>query len=167
MIKNKDFRETATHIYFWGSIYSQWYKCFFSENGIEFNCSEQYMMYHKALTFEDFENAAKVLEAKDPAIQKKLGKKVKNFNSENWDRLRENIVTQGNYLKFSQNSELKKELLSHNKEIVEASPYDKIYGIGLHYSDDKVLDSSLWNGQNLLGICIMRAKEKILKEEKK
>lgn len=131
---------------------SQYKDYLFEENGIGFITAEHYMMYHKALTFNDNENANKILNTVHPSGVKRLGRMVKNYDDKIWSQRRFDVVVRGNLLKFSQNSDLFKDLEKHKDKIfVEASPDDKIWGIGLHYEDDRVLNENLWQGQNLLG----------------
>ena len=160
-------RITDTHIYFWGGPLSQWQPCEFTlpVNGKhhKFNCSEQYMMAMKAFHFGDFHTLEKILKSLYPDKQKALGRQVAGFIEEEWDKVCISYVTIGNIGKFSQNPKLKKILIdTGNKIIVEASPYDKIWGIGLHYTDDAVLDENKWKGKNYLGISIMKARDHIV-----
>jgi ribA/ribD-fused uncharacterized protein len=154
-------RITKTNVFFWGSIFSQWsletdngdYQ--FKQNDIKFSSAEQYMMYNKAILFEDVEIAKKILSIRDVKKIKELGRKVKNFDSYIWDKYKYSIVVEATRLKFSQNKSLLKELMKHQDKIfVEASPKDKIWGIGLHWNDDRVLDKKNWQGENLLGKAI-------------
>ena len=160
-------RITKTHYYFWNTIYSQWYMSknkdyLFEENGKGFITAEHYMMYHKALTFSDNEIANKILETLHPRDVKALGRLVKNYDDKSWSKVRFDIVTQGNILKFSQNQDLMDDLIKYQDLIfVEASPDDKIWGIGLHYDDDRVLNENLWQGQNLLGKAINKVIEEL------
>ena len=155
-------RETLTHIYFWGSYLSQWYKSPFIESGINFNTAEQYMMFHKALLFGDTDIAEQILLEKQPSIQKELGKQVKNFDIDLWVKFREEIVIKGNLLKFQQNTSLFTLLVgTGNKIIVEASPVDRIWGVGLHYEDELILDEKNWKGLNLLGKCLMEVRSRL------
>lgn len=134
------------------SPFSQWYRCSFTEDGRAFNCAEQYMMHGKAVLFEDGEVAAKILEADHPRTHKALGRKVRGFDDKVWRRERERIVRAGNHAKFTQNPELRELLLAtRGTVLVEASPYDKIWGIGLAASDPRAQDPSQWKGGNLLG----------------
>eukprot|EP00579_Thalassiosira_antarctica_P000526 CAMPEP_0201869580 /NCGR_PEP_ID=MMETSP0902-20130614/3046_1 /ASSEMBLY_ACC=CAM_ASM_000551 /TAXON_ID=420261 /ORGANISM="Thalassiosira antarctica, Strain CCMP982" /LENGTH=187 /DNA_ID=CAMNT_0048395111 /DNA_START=121 /DNA_END=684 /DNA_ORIENTATION=+ len=136
------------------------------EEGNSFFCSEQYMMYHKAILFEDYNIAEKILEGEiDPMICKRLGRQVKNFNHQVWKANARRIVADGLYLKFTQNPFLKRELLStSNLEMIEAAPRDRIWGIG--YSAKKALEIPITSwGTNWLGQALMIVRERIRKEE--
>lgn len=153
---------TSTHVYFWGSVFSQWFICEFEEDGIVFSSAEQYMMYKKAMLFGDDKIAQDILNTDDPSECKDLGKLVSNFNEETWKQNRLDIVVQGNYLKFTQNPHLKKMMLDTlNRSFVEGSPKDVIWGVGLHYNDKKILDSNNWKGLNLLGKALDIVKSRI------
>lgn len=146
-------------VLFWGGPFSQWYKHDMEIDGVVYNCCEQYMMAQKANTFNDKEALDKIMASKDPKEQKAIGRTVKNFNAQMWDRICQDIVFRANLAKFS-DPELKKFLFSFaNEEIVEASPYDKIWGIGLSEDDPRALDKSQWQGTNWLGEAIMRVRE--------
>lgn len=145
---------------------SQWYPCGFVERdekmGVEtrYKCAEQYMMAKKALLFGDRQTHAKIMAAKTPRAQKALGRKVKNFDADVWEAKSMDIVTQGNMLKFSQNPTLLQELMdTDDDELVEASPYDKIWGIGLAADDRRAKNKAQWKGENRLGQCLMRVRE--------
>jgi ribA/ribD-fused uncharacterized protein len=139
-------------LFFWGGVFSQWYSCKFSEFGLEFNCAEQFMMAGKAKLFKDEEIFEKIMNSASPREQKKLGRKVKNFDVDSWNAVARDVVTLGNYNKFTQNADLLNELISNkDKEFVEASPYDTLWGIGLSYEET---DKSKWKGKNWLGQCI-------------
>jgi ribA/ribD-fused uncharacterized protein len=100
--------------------------------GISFNCSEQYMVFHKALTFHDYDTASKIMNASHPADQKALGRKVKNFNPDAWNKVARKIVYQGCFYKFTQNPDAFNYLVSTDGTLlVEASPTDVIWGIGI------------------------------------
>lgn len=138
--------------FFWKSFspFSNWYKCSFTEDSITYNCVEQYMMYKKAILFNSFEIASDILKESSQKRIKDLGRTVSNFNASLWDRSKENIVKDGCRLKFTQNQDLLKSLLKYKGFIfVEASPFDRIWGIG--YSEENALANiSSW-GENLLG----------------
>ena len=160
---------------FYGGYLSQWYPCAFSakppilglaENhtsfevqGGSFNCAEQWMMMGKAAVFNDEEIAEQIFESTDPKVMKQLGRQVKNFDEDVWVKSRLGIVYLGNYMKFSQNPELKKKLLAtKGKILVEASPYDKIWGVGLSKDDKRIRWPSEWLGLNLLGFTLMKVR---------
>lgn len=163
-------KETTTHIYFWGGIYSQWYKSIFTSHEAStkytFSTAEQFMMHSKALLFGDKAIAEAILKTNDPKKQKALGRQVKDFNPDVWDAYKFKIVVQGNLLKFSQNESLKTQLLSTGtKVLVEGSPYDKIWGVGLKFDDPRILDENKWQGENLLGKALMEVRDQ-LKDKK-
>ena len=144
-------------IYFWKTYekygcFSQWYRSNFTVENNTFNCCEQYMMYQKALLFNDNRTAQLILEEKNPKIQKSLGRRVKNFDEKVWNKHRSMIVLNANMFKFSSNNKLKEILLStKNEEIFEASPFDPIWGIGISKEDAEC--GIPYKGENLLGKC--------------
>lgn len=148
-------------ILFWKSCYSQWYQTEFKDkNGLKFYNAEQFMMYHKAKLFNDIEAMRKIINEKNPRILKEYGRQVSNYVEDVWVQAREEVVILGNYYKFTQNDIILKELMSSiDKELVEASPVDRIWGIGLSELDDRCLDKSKWRGLNLLGKCLMRVRD--------
>ncbi len=157
---------TDEFVFFWNGIYSQWHPSKFSIAGIEYSSCEQYMMAMKALTFNDQESYEAIMATTSPREQKELGRNVKNFNTDKWNEVCREYVYQGNLAKFTQNPSLKVELLkTEDREIVEASPYDKIWGIGMDVSHRNIEDKSKWLGKNWLGIEIMKVRETINKQE--
>jgi ribA/ribD-fused uncharacterized protein len=149
-------------IFFWGGIYSQWQPSEFVIDGVNYNCCEQYMMAKKALLFNDTFQYDRIMDSSDPSFQKSCGKLVKNFDKVIWENVCRDIVYDANYAKFTQNPEFGKELRGTSDiEIVEASPEDKIWGIGLHESDPRVWDKSKWLGTNWLGEAIMKVRTKL------
>ncbi len=137
---------------------SNWYVCDFEVDGIKYTSSEQYMMHQKALIFHDIVIADKILEQKATDLKKikDLGRKVKGFDSKVWDAHKRQVMFDGLYAKFSQNADLKELLLSTGDTIiVECSPWDKIWGIGMRKSDERCYDPDQWEGQNLLGFALM------------
>jgi len=154
--------------FFWKShfVFSNWHPSVFTHDGITFNCSEQYMMYHKAKLFGDTEIMDKVMQTDSPKEQKALGRQVKNFNSDEWLTKCFPIMEDGLRSKFEQNPEMLKELLDTGDSIIaEASPVDPIWGIGLAAEDPLAQDVSTWKGTNLLGYVLMSVREKIRKEQ--
>ena len=155
-------RETDTHIYFFRNkdIYSNFYYSNIKISTITFCCSEQALMYFKARLFKDDEIAGNILQNNNPHEIKQLGRKVKNFDENIWLKERDTILFQILYQKFCKNPYLKKELLKTNDKIlVEASPYDKIYGVGLSEDNDNILDDKNWKGENLLGNILMNVRD--------
>lgn len=144
-------------------IFSQWYPSKFVDNtGTIYHNAEQYMMIQKAALFQDSDSIALMYNESNPAILKKLGRSIKNFDEEIWKQHRYNIVFQGNYLKFTQNPQLQKILLdTKDKIIAEASPTDDIWGIGLREQVARKKNRFEWPGQNLLGKALMKVREEL------
>lgn len=158
-------KETFTFFWQSRSPFSQWYPSNFVLEGIRFYCAEQAMMYHKAILFGDKEIAQKILQAKEPREQKALGRKVKNFDKKRWDSMCKQIVYTANEAKFTQNEELLQILLAtEGTTLVEASPVDTIWGIGLAADDPRALDRTKWRGTNWLGEVLTELREDILKK---
>lgn len=154
---------TFTFFFTEASPFSQWYRCGFEVDGITFNCAEQFMMHGKAKLFGDDEIAEKILVAGHPREQKALGRKVANFDDKKWRAERLRIVKDGNRAKFTQNAELLALLLeTKGTTLVEASPYDRIWGIGLAAQDPRAQDPKQWKGQNLLGLVLTELRDELL-----
>lgn len=152
------------YTFFWKDKIAQWNMTDFYYNGLKFNCAEQFMMYQKAILFKDQNKAFEILNEIDPKKIQELGREVKNFDIKIWELNRYEIVVLGNLLKFSQNPELLDILLSTNDTIlVEASPYDLIWGVGLGVDDELILDSKNWKGLNLLGKVLMEVRDTLKK----
>ena len=142
---------------------SNFYPSQFTLDNVKFSCTEQYMMYHKALLFGDKDIAEKILADDRPLRIKALGRSVSGFDEAVWKANREIIMFNGNLGKYSQNEDLKKQLIETNpKELVEASPSDKIWGIGLGINDPKIHDKIHWVGLNLLGVALMKVRSGLL-----
>lgn len=136
--------------------FSNWYPV----NYMNFTSSEKHFMYLKAIHFNDKETAEKILECDDPEEIKKLGRQIKNFSQEEWDKVKEYIMYLALYYKFTLNANLKKLLLSTgNKIIVEAADYDRIWGIG--YAEENALNNINDWGQNLLGKALMKLRKEL------
>ena len=153
-------RVTDTHVYFWGDpTLSNWGPAEFNHKGLKFYNSEQAYMYEKAMYFDDKEIAQQILENDNPRTAKNLGRKVKNFNEDEWASAGYDFMIDVCYAKFKQNEHLAEVLLSTgNKIIVEGSPYDKIWGVGLHWTSEKILNEANWRGKNLLGKALMEVR---------
>ena len=147
------------------SCFSQWFPGEFEINNVLYPTAEHYMMAEKARLFRDDENLKNILEASSPAKAKKLGRLVKNFDPEIWNKESFDIVVRGNFAKFNQNQGFKEFLLKTGKKvIVEASPFDKIWGIGMNHQNEKIHNPLLWNGLNLLGFALMKARDELVKK---
>lgn len=152
------------YVFFWGGVYSNFYPCSFILDNVKYNCSEQYFMAQKSLYFNDKDAYDKIMKASTPMEQKKIGRTIKNFDPEIWGKVSKDIMYNGVYGKFSQNPNLLKELLSNgDKEYVEASPQDKIWGIGLRENDPRAWDKKHWLGTNWLGQTLDRVRKELTK----
>lgn len=170
-------QEQPDFLFFWGDtgteldvidqkVFSQWYYSPFSEDGITYPTAEHYMMAKKALLFDNMNIYNQILNSKEPQVAKMLGRSIEGFKQDVWNQHKFDIVYQGNILKFSQNKKLLDYLLStEEKIIVEASPYDTIWGIGLGEKDPKAKNIETWNGENLLGFVLMEARDFFRKKE--
>jgi ribA/ribD-fused uncharacterized protein len=153
---------TDEYVLFWNGIYSQWYIHPFSIDGVRYNCSEQYMMAEKARLFKDQASLDKIMATKDPRQQKALGRGVKGFVEAEWNKVCKEVVYEACMAKFLSDPKLKQQLLdTGDRIIVEASPKDKIWGIGLGEDDPRCLNPGQWLGTNWLGECLMRARSMI------
>ena len=157
---------TDKYIFFYGGVFSQWYSCDIIIDNIKYCTGEQYMMACKARLFDDIASEVDIMRNSDPSKQKKIGRKVKNFDKNKWEEIARDVVYKANYAKFTQNKDCYDELMrSGDKIIVEASPYDCIWGVGLRASDPKILDEKNWRGTNWLGEAIMRVRDRIEQEK--
>lgn len=157
------------YVYFWsekGSTgsFSQWFMSDFQIDGHSFCCMEQYMMAQKAILFKDTNTLRKILTSYDPRSIKAYGREVKNFDPVKWGENKSRIVFEGNMAKFRQNQTLMEKLLSTgDKILVEASPYDKIWGIGMRASEASKADPAQWRGEDLLGFALMQVRDELKK----
>ena len=166
----------AKYIFFWGhrpnadgsagkGCFSQWWEDAFEKDGLVFKTAEHWMMYKKAELFNNPLIMEKIVAASTPGEAKKLGRQVSGFDQATWEEHRFDIVVEGNLLKFSQHANLKDFLLTTgNRILVEASPVDNIWGIGLAQDAKQVEDPSTWQGLNLLGFALMEVRD-LLKAE--
>ncbi|KAL4236385.1 hypothetical protein ACF0H5_004770 [Mactra antiquata] len=156
------------YVYFWKSesVYSQWHKSSFHVDGVKFSCAEQYMMYEKAKLFGDHEIAQLILKNNSPREIKKLGREVRDFVDEIWKYECLEIVKKGNIAKFSHSDKLWKEMIkTHPKTLVEASPYDSIWGIGLEEDEPAAWSQSTWQGTNYLGFILTEVRNDLMIEK--
>jgi hypothetical protein len=169
---------TDKYVLFWGDqdIYSNFYPVEFEISGHHFYWSEQAFMWLKALWFADHDLAQTLLllapPNNKPIHAKKIGRTIKGFNEEEWAKVREECMFRACLAKFQQNVKLSEQLLNTgDRVLVEASPYDKIWGIGLAEDNADAQDPDKWQGLNLLGKVLMNVrhelKMKLLAEEVK
>ncbi|MFC3151040.1 NADAR family protein [Litoribrevibacter euphylliae] len=161
------------YLMFWGhqkpkdgsvnkSCFSQWYEVGFESEGNWYKTAEHFMMAEKAKLFDSEDMVTKIISSKHPREAKRLGRQVQGFDPEIWDQEKFSIVERANYCKFSQNELLKDFLLStENRVLVEASPVDAIWGIGLESSDPRAEDPKQWFGENLLGFALMEVRKQL------
>ena len=141
---------------------SNWYASVFSFRGIQFTSVEQYMMYRKALMFEDSIARKQILSTDDVSKIKQLGRNVQNYNGKLWSGQRQLIVYQGLLAKFTQNAELRTNLLNTGSSLLaECAVSDKVWGIGLSMHDDRRFLMNQWQGENLLGFALMQVRNAI------
>ena len=127
MIRSNDYKDFS-FFYRTKSPFSNWHPCKFKDPaGVEYNCSEQYMMAQKALLFDDEEIYDKIMATSDQKLQKELGRQIKNFVKEDWEDSAMEFVYAGCFYKFTQNPKLLAELLAtEGTLLVEAAENDKI-----------------------------------------
>lgn len=169
--------EKFKYVFFWGhtppadgsvnqSCFSQWWMCHFTVDDVTYSCTEQFMMAEKARLFQDEEMLGEIMKAKHPKEMKAYGRAVKHFDQEVWAQHCYDIVRRGNLAKFSQNSELWDYLKTTKKRIlVEASPRDRIWGIGMGKSNPDAENPVKWRGRNLLGFALTEVRDELLKKE--
>lgn len=165
--------ETIKYMFFWGhqpskdgsitkTCFSQWWVAPFEVEGVVYNTAEHWMMAGKARLFNDEEVLEKILAASSPYMAKKYGRMVKGFSAEAWDKHKFSLVVQGNYHKFLQHKNLGTFLGgTQDRVLVEASPLDKIWGIGLAADATGIENPSVWKGHNLLGYALMEVRDQL------
>lgn len=150
--------------FFWhtASPFSQWHPANFIVNGLQYTSAEQYMMHQKALLFGDRKIAEQIMSTNSASAQKKLGRQVKGFDQTVWEAECQRIVYEGNQAKFTQNEELLAALLAtRGTTLVEASPDDRIWGVGLAEDNPRIRNRSTWRGTNWLGEILTRLRGEI------
>ncbi|MBB4766103.1 ribA/ribD-fused uncharacterized protein [Actinoplanes digitatis] len=161
------------YVFFWGhrpqrdgsigtGCLSQWWPSAFTVDGVRFASAEHYMMWRKALLFGDDEAARRIVAASHPRQAKMLGRRVHGFDERTWADQRRAIVVDASVAKFGQRPELRDFLVGTGERIlVEASPTDRIWGIGLAATDERAADPARWRGLNLLGFALMEARARL------
>ncbi len=151
---------------FWSGVFSNWYHSWIYKDGRGFPTSEHLFMYEKALLFNDMEIAEKIIRVSTPRDAKALGRKVRNFDTDVWDENKFDIMYGAVLEKFKQNEDLRKELLDSKYDnlcFVEASPYDRVWGIG--YGVEEAFEEPnvhSW-GQNFLGEVLNKVRTELMK----
>ncbi|MBL1084977.1 NADAR family protein [Streptomyces actinomycinicus] len=173
LIKEVRAGSRVRYLHFWGhrplpdgrigaSCLSQWWPSPFVVDGISYATAEHWMMAAKARLFEDAEAERLVLAAEHPAEAKKAGRLVRGFDDAVWERERFRIVVEGSVHKFAAHEDLRTFLLNTgNRVLVEASPVDRVWGIGLAANDEAAMHPERWRGPNLLGFALMEARERL------
>ncbi|MFJ2827063.1 NADAR family protein [Streptomyces sp. NPDC087263] len=161
------------YLHFWGhrpsrdgqvsaSCLSQWWPSPFTVDGVAYATAEHWMMASKARLFGDPEAERRAVEAPSPAVAKKAGRLVRGFDDAVWERERFAIVVEGTVHKFAAHPELREFLLGTGERVlVEASPMDRVWGIGLAADDERATDPGRWRGLNLLGFALMEARGRL------
>lgn len=164
---------TVDYLHFWGhqpdrdtglgaGCLSQWWPVKFTVDGVTYPTAEHYMMAGKAALFGDDDMGARILRVADPAEAKRLGREVRGFDGPRWSEHRSRIVVDGNLAKFGQNPALRDFLLGTGERVlVEASPRDRIWGIGLAASNEDASLPERWRGRNLLGFALMEVRSRL------
>lgn len=163
--------EPVKYLYFWGhhprrdggvgpGCLSQWWPAPFIVDGVVYATAEHWMMAGKARLFGDAEAERRVLAAAGPGAAKAVGRTVRGFDDAVWERERFALVAEGSRHKFGQHSELREFLrATTGRVLVEASPLDRVWGIGLAAGDERAADPTRWEGLNLLGFALMDARD--------
>jgi ribA/ribD-fused uncharacterized protein len=159
--------ESFDYLCFWGhrrradaavsaSCFSQWYPTRFEVDAVAYASAEHFMMAEKARLFDDAATRAKILAAPTPDDAKRLGRQVANYDDARWAARRFDAVVRGNLAKFAADDALRRFLLgTASRVLVEASPIDTVWGIGLAAEDPRAADPAQWQGLNLLGFALM------------
>jgi len=144
---------------------SQWWPSAFTVQGVRYATAEHWMMAGKARLFGDEASVPRILAARTPAEAKNLGRLVRGFDEERWSAARFELVVTGSTAKFGQDAALRDYLLgTGGRVLVEASPLDRVWGIGLAATDERAQDPRHWRGLNLLGFALMEARERLAAE---
>ena len=160
-------RTTPLYTFFcgWRAPFSNFHPALFTYRGVQFYTSEQFFMYCKAQLFSDAEAAKRISVTVNPAFAKKIGREIRHYNEKHWEQYRETVMYVGCREKFLQNKLLLDQLvLTTGTELVEASPTDPVWGVGLEENDPLIDDERNWRGQNLLGKILTQVRDDILIE---
>ena len=152
-------RRLNGYLFFWSEWPSNWTPSPFTLDGITYGCVEQYMMAEKARLFGDVAAEQVIMASDDPAEQKAMGRQIRGYDDDKWAAVRYDVVLRATIEKYRQNPALLKALLDTGDDVlVEASPHDRVWGIGMRKTDKGIENPKNWRGQNLLGKAITEAK---------
>jgi ribA/ribD-fused uncharacterized protein len=144
---------------------SQWWPAPFSVDGVRYATAEHWMMAGKARLFGDEASVPLILDARTPAEAKNIGRLVRGFDEERWQAERFELVVRGSTAKFGQDPALRGYLLgTRGRVLVEASPRDRVWGIGLGAANEHATAPEQWRGLNLLGFALMEARSRLAAE---
>lgn len=161
------------YVFFWGHtpkagetvgkhVFSQWFEAPFTVDGVSYATAEHWMMAEKARLFGDGEALDRILVAGNPGAAKKHGREVRGFDEQRWNAARWEVVVRGNVAKFGQHPEMREYLLNTgDRVLVEASPRDRIWGIGMGQANPDAVNPEQWRGLNLLGFALMEARARL------
>jgi ribA/ribD-fused uncharacterized protein len=173
LLRDEQHGRRTKFLFFWGhqpfrnrnlgpSCLSQWWPSAFTVDTVRYPSAEHYMMAAKARLFQDEATAARIVDAAHPGAAKALGRQVTGFDEETWVRHRYAIVLRANLAKFQQDDRLRDYLHSTgDRVLVEASPLDRIWGVGLSATDERASRPSQWRGLNLLGFALMEVRARL------
>ncbi|RRB07791.1 NADAR family protein [Larkinella rosea] len=177
LINRLDEEVRLKYLFFWGhqprkdgqigeSCFSQWWGAPFTVENVVYKTAEHWMMAEKARLFGDEAVLKEILRCKSPGEAKKWGRQVRNFDAASWTGQCYDIVRKGNFYKFAQNQSLKSFLIQTGERIlVEASPVDAIWGIGLAADHPNRENPVKWPGRNLLGFALMEVRDMLKNTE--
>lgn len=155
-------REKLEFKFFWGGFLSNWYESEFVVNGVDYWCVEQYMMAKKAELFGDTAIQEAIMRSTDQREIKQFGREVRGYIEEQWASVRKQVVFDGNVAKFAQREDIGTYLIrTGNKILVEASPFDKIWGVGMASDSPLIKNPNNWLGTNYLGFVLMAVREEL------
>ncbi|MGE6226702.1 NADAR family protein [Paenibacillus chitinolyticus] len=169
--------DRSKFLFFWGhtppadgsinsSCFSQWWRSGFIVDDESYTCTEQYMMAEKARLFGDEKMLEAIMNANHPKEMKAFGRAVSSFDANVWESRCYEIVKKGNLAKFRQNDDLWSYMrATKNRILVEASPVDRIWGIGMAQDHPDADNPMKWRGRNLLGFALTEVRDILLQEE--
>lgn len=160
------------YVFFWGhreprsgvdsACLSQWYPSPFSVDGVTYATAEHWMMAGKARLFGDVEAERRAVAAPHPKAAKTIGRQVRGFDEQRWVDARFELIVRGNVAKFGAHDDMRAFLLgTGDRVLVEASPLDRLWGVGLAADDERAGDPQRWRGLNLLGFALMEARSRL------